>query len=85
MSAADNCNDASWVSSRLSKRIRSFPKPANQLYVFSTAQRCLPSISLLSDASSPEVGAAMPTSRKTRAALPVTEVEANPHVDVESR
>nr|AIA09241.1 hypothetical protein [Comamonas jiangduensis] len=48
MIAAANFSSASWISSRLSKRIRSLPKPANQLCVLSTTHRCLPSRSLLS-------------------------------------
>jgi len=45
---AANLSSASWISSRRSKRIRSLPKPANQLCVLSTTHLCLPSRSLLS-------------------------------------
>lgn len=48
MIAAASFSSASWISSRLSKRIRSLPKPANHPRVRSTFQRCLPSRSLLS-------------------------------------
>lgn len=61
---ATNFNSASWISSRRSKRIRSLPKPANQLCVLSTTHQCLPNRSLLSanaasDASLPQVLSAM--------------------------
>ena len=46
MIAAANFKSASWMSRRLSKRIRSLPKPANHPCVLSTTQRCLPSLSL---------------------------------------
>ncbi len=48
MIAAASFNSASWMSSRLSKRMRSLPKPANHPCVLSTTQRCRPSRSLLS-------------------------------------
>lgn len=47
MIAAASFSSASWISSRLSKRIRSLPKPANHLCSYIT-DRCLPSRALIS-------------------------------------
>ena len=48
MTPAVSLSSASWISSRVSKRIRSLPKPANQLCVRNSTQRCLPGRPLLS-------------------------------------
>lgn len=48
MIATASFNSASWMSSHLSKRMRSLPKPANHPCVLSTTHRCRPSRSRLS-------------------------------------
>jgi hypothetical protein len=57
MIAAANLSKARCMSSRLSKRMRSFPNPANHPWVHSTTHRCLPSFSLPS--TPPQTAAAI--------------------------